>query len=313
MQPILKQLAKEQNFCSLHCKNLCTQQDTTKLPVIAGYVHRSITVPGDKIGTLPSYAIAHIMKAFDTTEGENKVIQVSLCIGNGFDEIPLNKMFVLYHQRTLTKQLLSEFFISANYELIPFQSNTEMDEIIRDNHIKLVLKPLLSRFGFSNVYQFAAHTLKSLSAHIINLLPDTGIRVHIQHILFAIGATLQTTSAVPQTDGHRVLLHWTISQHEEQRSSTYFLMAATDHLYLLFIECIQAIQLQIVDGVTVLPDDEVKAGLKCTNFLSPGRKHYTTLSQVQDDLMEAVCNTEILERRGLSSILPLFHRIQYDR
>lgn len=283
---------EERNFCSLHCKTLCTQQDTSRLPVIAGYVHKLTST----IGELPNYTIGHITKVFDTLEGGNNVIQVSLCFGNGIDdgfgEIPLDRMFVLYHEHTLTKQVLSEFFISESHELEPFQSDTEMDKI-RDNRIKSALELLLSRTRSSSVtvYQFAARALRDLSAQIVSLLPDTADACRL--------------------DGHKVLLHWTTSKCKKQK--TYFLIAATDHLYLLFIEYFQTLELQIVDGVTILPDDEMEAGLKCSNFLSPGRKHYTTLSQVQDDLRKAIRNRELLERRGLNSILSLFRRIQYDR
>ena len=302
---------KEQNFCSLHCKTLYTQHDISKLPVIAGLLWSSV----EKTGELPKYTIAHIMKVF-TIEGENSVVQVSLCFGDGSDEIPLGRMFVLYHQRTLTKQLLLEFVISTNYELELFhylQRNSEIDKIIRENYIKLALEPLLNRSECSSVYEFAAHVLNSLSAHIINLLPDT---TNVCRVTPTTNSTSGMCTLIPelkvavqQTDWHKVLLHWTVNEPEKQK--TYFLIAAVDHLYLLFIECISSFKLQIVDGVTVLHDDQME--FKCTNFLSPGKKHYITLTEVQDDLLNALCNRRLLERRGLYSIVPLFHRIQYDR
>ena len=316
MQPAKSELEKsatseEQKFCSLHCKNLYTQHDTSQLPVIAGLVHNL----AEKTGELPKYTIAHIMKVF-AIEGENSVVQVSLCFGDGSDEIPLGRMFVLYHQCTLTKQLLLEFVISANYELELshyLQSNSEIDKIIRDNHVKLALEPLLNRSECSSVYEFAAQVLNSLSAQIINLLPDTTNVCRVTPTTNSASGMctliLELKVAVQQTDWHKVLLHWTVSEPEKQK--TYFLIAAVDHLYLLFIECIPSFKLQIVDGVTVLHDDQME--FKCTNFLSPGKKHYITLTKVQDDLLNALCKRRLLKRRGLSSILPLFHRIQYDR
>ena len=316
MQPANSELeksatSKEQKFCSLHCKNLHTRHDTSQLPVIAGLVFSL----DEKIGELPKYTIAHIVKVFKI-EGENAIVQVSLCFGDGSDEIPLGRMFVLYHQRTLTKQLLLEFVISANYELELFhylQRNSEIDKIIRKNHIKLALEPLLNRSECSSVYEFAAHVLDSLSAHIINLLPDNA---NIFRVTPSTNGTSGMCNLIPelkvdpqQTDWHKVLLHWTVSEPEKQK--TYFLIAAVDHLYLLFIECIPSFKLQILDGVTVLLDNQME--FKCTNFLSPGKNHYITLTKVQDDLLNALCNRRLLKRRGLHRIVPLFHRIQYDR
>ena len=182
--------------------------------MIAGYVHRTLC----KIGELPNFTIAHIVKVFKTTEGENNVIQVSLCLGDGSFGIPLNKMLVLYHERTLTKQLLLEFIISENYELNPLhhlQNSTKIDQMIKDN-VKVALEPFLKRFGLSNVYEFAAHTLNSASAQIINLVPKTGSVCGVTPIAKSTSGVctlvplLQTESE--QTECHKVLLHWTRSE-----------------------------------------------------------------------------------------------------
>ena len=315
MQPANSELEKsatikEKIFCSLHCKTLYTQHDTSKLPVIAGLVLSLI----EKTGELPMYTIAHVMQVF-TIEGENSVVQVSLCFGDGSDEIPLSRMFVLYHQRTLTKQLFLEFVISTDYELELFhylQSNSEIDKIIRENNVKLALEPLINRSGSLTVHDFAAHVLNNLSVHIINLLPDNA---NICTVTRSTNSTSGMCTLIPElkldADCHKVLLHWTVSEPEKQK--TYFLIAAADHLYLLFIERIPSFKLQIVDGVTVVLDDQMEAEFQCTNFLSPGKKHYIALTKVQDDLLNALRNRKLLKRRGLRSIIPLLHRIQYDR